>query len=96
VANDPACNLDPNASFVKPAGMGDLNVNFVGQDTIATDIPLETDDIKAESDYILPDQTNTNNSNVPQPTSNTPTNTRKPNANKEAQKPKAILPKKKG
>ena len=96
VANDPACNLDPNASFVKPAGMGDLNVNFVGQDTIATDIPLETDDIKAESDYILPDQTNTNNSNVPQPTSNTPTNTKKPNANKEAQKPKAILPKKKG
>ncbi len=96
VANDPACNLDPNASFVKPAGMGDLNVNFVGQDTIATDIPLETDDIKAESDYILPDQTNTNNSNVHQPTSNTPTNTKKPNANKEAQKPKAILPKKKG
>ena len=96
VANDPACNLDPNASFVKPAGMGDLNVNFVGQDTIATDIPVETDDIKAESDYILPDQTNTNNSNVPQPTSNTPTNTKKPNANKEAQKPKAILPKKKG
>ncbi len=96
VANDPACNLDPNASFVKPAGMGDLNVNFVGQDTIATDIPLETDDIKAESDYILPDQTNTNNSNVPQPTSNTPNNTKKPNANKEAQKPKAILPKKKG
>jgi len=90
VANDPACNLDPNASFDKPTGMGDLNINFVGQDTIATDIPVETDDIKAESDYVLPDQV----ANPPAP--NTPVATKKPIANKEAQKPKAILPKKKG
>ena len=90
VANDPACNLDPNASFDKPTGMGDLNINFVGQDTIATDIPVETDDIKAESDYVLPDQV----ANPPAP--NTPVATKKPAANKEAQKPKAILPKKKG
>jgi penicillin-binding protein 1A len=81
VANDPACNLDPNASFDKPNGMGDLNINFVGQDTIATDIPVETDDIKAESDYVLPDQV----ANPPAP--NTPVATKKP---------KAILPKKKG
>jgi penicillin-binding protein 1A len=95
VANDPSCNLDPNASFVKPTGMGDLNINFVGQDTTATDIPLETEDIKAESDYILPDQVNSATPAAPQPVPTTPT-TKKPTANKEAQKPKAILPKKKG
>ena len=98
VANDPACNLDPNASFDKPNGMGDLNINFVGQDTIATDIPVETDDIKAESDYVLLDQVaNTPSTAVATPpVSNTPVATKKPAANKEAQKPKAILPKKKG
>ena len=98
VANDPACNLDPNASFDKPNGMGDLNINFVGQDTIATDIPVETDDIKAESDYVLPDQVaNTPSTAVATPpVSNTPVTTKKQAANKEAQKPKAILPKKKG
>ncbi len=98
VANDPACNLDPNASFDKPNGMGDLNINFVGQDTIATDIPVETDDIKAESDYVLPDQVaNTPSTAVATPpVSNTPVATKKQAANKEAQKPKAILPKKKG
>lgn len=98
VANDPACNLDPNASFDKPSGMGDLNINFVGQDTIATDIPLETEDIKAESDYVLPDEVNNNiqNATAPQPISNSPVAAKKPIANKEAQKPKAILPKKIG
>ena len=98
VANDPACNLDPNASFDKPSGMGDLNINFVGQDTIATDIPIETEDIKAESDYVLPDEVNNNiqNATAPQPISNTPVAAKKPIANKEAQKPKAILPKKIG
>ncbi len=98
VANDPACNLDPNASFDKPNGMGDLNINFVGQDTIATDIPVETDDIKAESDYVLPDQVaNTPSTAIATPpVSNTPVATKKQAANKEAQKPKAILPKKKG
>lgn len=92
VANDPACNLDPNASFDKPSGMGDLNINFVGQDTTATDIPVETEDIKAESDYVIPDQAPAAapvNSNPLPATKKTP-------ANKEAQKPKAILPAKKG
>jgi penicillin-binding protein 1A len=93
VANDPACNLDPNASFDKPSGMGDLNINFVGQDTTATDIPVEDEEIKAESDYVIPDQnpapTAPVNSNPLPPTKKTP-------ANKEAQKPKAILPAKKG
>jgi penicillin-binding protein 1A len=98
VANDPACNLDPNASFDKPSGMGDLNINFVGQDTIATDIPIETEEIKAESDYVLPDEINNNtqNATAPQPVSNLPASAKKPIANKEAQKPKAILPKKIG
>ena len=92
VANDPACNLDPNASFDKPSGMGDLNINFVGQDTTATDIPVETEDIKAESDYVIPDQAPAAapvNSNPLPATKKTP-------ANKEAQKPKAVLPAKKG
>jgi penicillin-binding protein 1A len=98
VANDPACNLDPNASFDKPSGMGDLNINFVGQDTIATDIPIETEEIKAESDYVLPDEINNNtqNATAPQPVSNLPASAKKTIANKEAQKPKAILPKKIG
>jgi penicillin-binding protein 1A len=98
VANDPACNLDPNASFDKPSGMGDLNINFVGQDTSVTDIPLETEDIKAESDYELPDEVNNNapSATAPQPLSNIPNAAKKPTANKEAQKPKAILPKKIG
>lgn len=96
VANDPACNLDPNASFDKPSGMGDLNVNFVGQDTTETDIPLETEDIKAESDYVLPDQVSNNSTSASSaPQSNTPPPVKKTIANKEAQKPKAILPKKK-
>lgn len=98
VANDPACNLDPNASFDKPSGMGDLNINFVGQDTSATDIPLETEDIKAESDYELPDEVNNNapSATSPQPVPNIPNAAKKTTANKEAQKPKAILPKKIG
>lgn len=98
VANDPACNLDPNASFDKPSGMGDLNINFVGQDTSDTDIPLETEDIKAESDYELPEEVNNNatSATAPQPVSNIPNTAKKPTANKEAQKPKAILPKKIG
>lgn len=98
VANDPACNLDPNASFDKPSGMGDLNINFVGQDTSDTDIPLETEDIKAESDYELPDEVNNSapSATAPQPVSNIPSTAKKPTANKEAQKPKAILPKKIG
>jgi hypothetical protein len=76
--------------------MGDLNVNFVGQDTIATDIPIETEDIKAESDYELPDEVNNNATTALQPVANIPNAAKKPTANKEAQKPKAILPKKIG
>ena len=100
VAKDPACNLDPNASFDKPSGMGDLNINFVGQDTTAADIPVETEDIKAESDYVLPDQQPSNTkpalTNTSQPLPTNPVANKKTAANKEAQKPKAVLPKKKG
>jgi len=100
VAKDPACNLDPNASFDKPSGMGDLNINFVGQDTTAADIPVETEEIKAESDYVLPDQQPSNTkpavTNTSQPLPTNPVANKKTAANKEAQKPKAVLPKKKG
>jgi hypothetical protein len=65
------------------------------RDTTVADIPVETEDIKAESDYVLPDQVNSATPAAPQPVPNTPT-AKKPTANKEAQKPKAVLPKKKG
>jgi penicillin-binding protein 1A len=81
VANDPACNLDPNASFDKPSNIPDFNVNFVGQDSVATDVPVGADDIKAESDYEIPEGQAGNKKTAPA-------------ANKEAQKPKAIMPKK--
>ena len=104
VARDPACNLDPNAGFDKPAGMGDLNINFIGKDTVATELPIETEDIKAESDYTIPDQANASPAKqVEKPSTVNNKNTNKPPsankkivANKEAQKPKAILPPKRG
>ena len=99
VARDPACNLDPNAGFDKPAGMGDLNINFIGKDTVATELPVADDDIKAESDYTI-EATTTNQ--VPTkiaekttPISNTPNAPKKSAANKEVQKPKAIMSAKK-
>ena len=95
VANDPACNLDPNATFARPDELlNDYDINFVTKDTltIETDAAIEnSEEIKAESDYELP-------VNAPAPAANTPTPTSNKKVtvpvNKEAQKPKALLPKK--
>lgn len=105
VTNDPACNLDPNASFERPSNLvGDLNVNFVNQDStsLINDIPdnQNIDDIKAESDYQIPvnEKPAAPAASKPQPNNTkgtTPPKTEvKPN--KEAQKPKAVYPGKKG
>ena len=111
VAADPACNLDPNANFARPSELvSDFNINFVGKDTIAIDpvTPVAgAEDIKAESDYEIPvDATSPKPAavkNVPPTKNAVPTkNAPKPapikagkEANKEAQKPKAIFPPKK-
>jgi penicillin-binding protein 1A len=89
VANDPACNLDRNASFVKPDNLStDFNVNFVGRDSsIDLTIPEEdAEGIEAESDYSLI-------------SNNEPTLPKKPTiepkqATTPATKPKAVMPKK--
>ncbi len=100
VANDPACNLDPNASFDKPSNIPDFNVNFVGQDSVVTDVPVDEEDIKAESDYEIPqEQAAINNASSSKPASaekQSSSGNKKtaPAANKEAQKPKALMPKK--
>jgi len=95
VANDPACNLDPNATFARPDELlNDFDINFVTKDTLAietADVMESSEDIKAESDYELPATT-------PAPAANTPTPNNKKivvPANKEGQKPKALLPPKK-
>ncbi|MEY3208105.1 MAG: hypothetical protein RL064_136, partial [Bacteroidota bacterium] len=95
VANDPACNLDPNATFARPDELlNDFDINFVTKDTLAietADVMESSEDIKAESDYELPAST-------PAPAANTPTPNNKKvvvPANKEGQKPKALLPPKK-
>ena len=101
VSNDPACNLDQNASFERPSSLSsDFNVNFVSKDTIAMDksIPSieKAEDVSAESDYTLP-VNNTKTNSVK--TTNTPVKDlpkkQEPKANKEAQKPKALFPPKK-
>ncbi len=100
VANDPACNLDPNASFDKPSNLPDFNVNFVGQDSVVADIPVDIEDIKAESDYEIPQEqaasSNPTTIKIASPEKqNIPGNKKiTPVSNKEAQKPKAIMPKK--
>jgi len=105
VTNDPACNLDPNASFERPSNLvGDLNVNFVNQDTtsLINDIPdnQNIDDIKAESDYQIPvtenSTTTSNNKPIQSNTKGNPTPKTEVKPNKEAQKPKAVFPGKKG
>jgi penicillin-binding protein 1A len=107
VANDPACNLDRNASFVKPDNLSaDFNVNFVGKDS-SIDLTLPDEDaegIEAESDYSL---LSNNEPTVVTPVNNIPST---PAANKSslpkkpatepkqattpANKPKAVMPKK--
>ena len=101
VSNDPACNLDQNASFERPSSLSsDFNVNFVSKDTITMDksIPSieKAEDVSAESDYTLP-ANNTKPNSVK--TTNAPVKElpkkQEPKANKEAQKPKALFPPKK-
>ncbi len=104
VANDPACNLDRNASFVRPDNLStDFNVNFVGKDS-SVDLTLPDQDaeaIEAESDYSL---ISNNEPTVVTPAANPAAN--KPAAPKKtstepkqaitpANKPKAVMPKKK-
>jgi len=105
VTNDPACNLDPNASFEKPSNLiGDINVNFVNQDStsLINDIPdnQNVDDIKAESDYQIPEAekstTNAHNKSLQNNTKSNPIPKTEIKPNKDAQKPKAIFPGKKG
>jgi penicillin-binding protein 1A len=105
VTNDPACNLDPNASFERPSNLvGDLNVNFVNQDStsLINDIPdnQNIDDIKAESDYQIPANEKPAAPAASKPIPNNTKGTNPPKTevkpNKEAQKPKAVFPGKKG
>lgn len=104
VANDPACNLDRNASFVRPDNLStDFNVNFVGKDS-SVDLTLPDQDaeaIEAESDYSL---ISNNEPTVVTPATNPAANkpaapkktTTEPNqASTPANKPKAVMPKKK-
>ena len=109
VAADPACNLDPNASFERPMSMAnDFNIDFVSKDSTGLegieDI-INTEEIKAESDYTLPDAEiasplkNIAPNKTTPPIKNNSKDTKskdtKPKANKEAAKPKAVFPKKK-
>ena len=104
VANDPASNLDRNASFVRPDNFStDFNVNFVGKDSsIDLTVPYEDiDGVEAESDYSL--LSNNEPTVVTPVTSNPPVNKstlpKKPTiepkqATTPANKPKAVMPKK--
>jgi hypothetical protein len=107
VANDPACNLDRNASFVKPDNLStDFNVNFVGKDSsIDLTLPdIDAEGIAAESDYSLlsnnePTVVTPVSSASTAPTSNKSTLPKKPTtepkqASTPATKPKAVMPKK--
>jgi len=101
VAADPACNLDPNASFERPSSMlNDFNVDFVSKDSTgleSVDDIINTGDIKAESDYTLPDvEKNIAPTKTVPPIKSSPANdNKKSKANKEAEKPKALFPPKK-
>jgi penicillin-binding protein 1A len=104
VANDPASNLDRNASFVRPDNLSaDFNVNFVGKDS-SIDLTVPDEDvegIEAESDYSL--LSNNEPAVVTPVTSNPPVNKstlpKKPTiapkqSTTPANKPKAVMPKK--
>ena len=104
VANDPASNLDRNASFVRPDNLStDFNVNFVGKDSsIDLTVPdTDAEGIAAESDYSL---ISNNEPSVETPAANNaPVNkstmpkkptTEPKQATTPANKPKAVMPKK--
>jgi len=71
VTNDPACNLDQNANFQKPANLSaDFNVQFISKDSALLDDNIPNldnpEDIGAESDYQISSNTpvvNSANSN---------------------------------
>ena len=94
VSNDPACNLDQNANFVRPSNLlNDFDVSFISKDTIAIDKSLpsieKAEDVTAESDYALPSSPKSQ-----LPLKEVPKK-QVVKENKEAIKPKAILPPKK-
>ncbi|MFA9206320.1 MAG: hypothetical protein ACEQR6_06555, partial [Burkholderiaceae bacterium] len=107
VAADPACNLDPNANFERPSTMlNDFNVDFVSKDSTGLEnmnVIENTEDIKAESDYTIPDAEIAspvkNNiplkSTAPIKNNSKDTKSKDTKANKEGAKPKALFPAKK-
>jgi len=107
VSNDPACNLDQNANFVKPSNLlNDFDVNFISKDTSSIDNTLPSEDnveeIAAESNYSIPVSQQPKAASKPgsKPKTNKAPNKEVPKkqvvkANNEAQKPKAVLPPKK-
>ncbi len=107
VAADPACNLDANASFERPSTMlNDFNIDFISKDSTgleSMDDIINTEDIKAESDYTLPDaeiaspvKNNLPVKNIaPIKNSSKDTKSKDTKPNKEGAKPKAIFPPKK-
>jgi penicillin-binding protein 1A len=104
VANDPASNLDRNASFVRPDNLStDFNVNFVGKDSsIDLTVPdTDAEGIAAESDYslIANNEQSIETSAANNPPVNKSTLPKKPTsepkqATTPANKPKAVMPKK--
>jgi penicillin-binding protein 1A len=100
VAADPACNLDPNASFERPSTMlNDFNVDFVSKDSTGLEnmnLIENTEDIKAESDYTIPDAEKIVPVKNMLPVKSSPaSDNKKSKANKEGAKPKALFPPKK-
>ena len=107
VSNDPACNLDQNASFLKPSNLlNDFDVNFISKDTNAIDKSVPSldnvEEVAAESDYAIPasQQPQAVSKPASKPAAKQASGKEAPKkqtdkANKEAQKPKAILPPKK-
>ncbi|MEN9697857.1 MAG: hypothetical protein RLZ56_1278 [Bacteroidota bacterium] len=100
VTNDPACNLDQNASFDRPAQLSsDFNVNFVSKDTVALDISIPSkesnENVSAESDYSLPTSTTSKPATKPATPGKDQPIKLETKPNKDAQKPKAVLPPKK-
>ena len=109
VAADPACNLDPNANFDKPPNAADYNINFTTEDSAAIDVPVieNTEEIKGESDYQIPEaelpvvenatvlKQNTPKTKViiakTNPPTKLPSKADNKKVNKEAVKPKAIF-----